>query len=189
MKIFKKNQNVIIMCVIELVVGILLLIDPVKFTAGILIVIGIALMVVGSINVIRYFRSSPEEAMVGQHMAHGLISLLAGAFCTFNPGWFILAFPVITILFGVAVLLAGLSKVQLAIDMLRLRYNKWWWGAVSAAISIICAIVILCNPFSSTAALWCFTGISLIAEAVFDLITLILKSRKDQDQDNEIDVN
>lgn len=189
MKTLKKNQTVIIMCVIELVVGILLLIDPVKFTAGILIVIGIALMAAGLINVIRYFRSSPEEAVVGQHMAHGLIALLAGAFCTFNPGWFIFAFPVITILYGVAVLLVGLTKVQLAVDMLRLKHNKWWWGAVSAAVSIICAIIIISNPFSTTAALWWFAGISLIAEAVFDLITLILKCRKDKDQDNEIDVN
>ncbi len=59
MKAFKKNQNVIIMCVIEPVVGILLLIDPVKFTTGILIVVGIARMAAGLINVIRYFKSSP----------------------------------------------------------------------------------------------------------------------------------
>ncbi len=188
MKTLKKNQNVIIMCVIELVVGILLLIDPVKFTTGILIVVGIALMVAGLINVIRYFRSSPEEAMVGQHMARGLISLLAGAFCAFNPGWFILTFPVITILYGVAVLLVGLGKVQLAIDMLRLKNNKWWLGAVSAAISIICAIVIISNPFSWTVALWWFTGISLIAEAIFDLIMLIFKCKKNKNQNNEIDV-
>ncbi len=188
MKTLKKNQNVIIMCVIELVVGILLLIDPVKFTTGILIVVGIALMVVGLIKVIRYFRSSPEEAVSGQHMTFGLISLLAGAFCAFNPGWFILTFPVITIFYGVAVLLVGLGKVQMAIDMLRFKNNKWWLGAISAAISIICAIIVISNPFSSTVALWWFTGISLIVEAVFDLITLIIKSKKAKDQNNEIDV-
>lgn len=188
MKTLKKNQNVIIMCAIELVVGILLLIDPVKFTTGIFIVVGIALMIAGLINVIRYFRSSPEEAVTGQRMTFGLISILAGAFCAFNHGWFILTFPVITILYGVAVLLAGLGKVQLAIDMLRFKNNKWWLGALNAVISIICAIVIISNPFSSTVALWLFTGISLIAEAIFDLITLILKCKKNKSQNNEIDV-
>ncbi len=108
----------------------------------------------------------------------GLVALLAGAFCAFNPGWFIITFPVIAILYGVAVLIGGLSKVQLTVDMLRMKNSKWWWGAISAAISIVCALVIINSPFSSTVALWWFTGISLIVEAVFDLVTLIM-GRKD----------
>ncbi len=178
MKALKQNGNAILLCIIEVVVGILLLVDPVRFTAGIIIVAGIALMISGLLNVIRYFRSSPEEAAVSQLLVQGLFALLAGAFCAFNPGWFIITFPVIAILYGVAVLIGGLSKVQLTVDMLRVKNSKWWWGAISAAISIVCALVIINSPFSSTVALWWFTGISLIVEAVFDLVTLIM-GRKD----------
>jgi len=177
MKTLKQNGNAIILCIIEVVVGILLLINPVGFTAGIIIAAGVALMVDGLLNVIRYFKSSPAEAAAGQLLMRGLITLLAGAFCTFNPGWFIATFPMIAILYGVAVLVGGLSKVQITMDLLRAKNSKWWWGAISAAISIICAIIMIKNPFSSTVALWWFTGISLIVEAVFDLVTLIM-SRK-----------
>ncbi len=179
MKALKQNGNAIILCIIEVVVGILLLVDPVRFTAGIIIVAGGALMISGLLNVIRYFTSSPEEAAVGQLLMQGLIALLAGAFCAFNPGWFILTFPVIAILYGVAVLVGGLSKIQITVDMLRAKNSKWWWGAISAVISIVCALVIINNPFSSTVALWWFTGISLIVEAVFDLVTLIMSRRND----------
>ncbi len=174
MKALKQSGNAFIMCIIEAVVGILLLVNPVGFTAGIIIAAGIALMVDGLLNVIRYFRSSPEEAAVGQLLTRGLVALLAGAFCAFNPEWFILTFPVIAILYGVAVLAGGLGKVQIAMDMLRMKNSKWWWGGLSAAISIICALVMISNPFSSTLALWWFIGISLIAEAVIDVITLIV---------------
>ena len=177
MKTLKQNGNAIILCIIEVVVGILLLINPVGFTAGIIIAAGVALMVDGLLNVIRYFKSAPAEAAAGQLLMRGLITLLAGAFCTFNPGWFIATFPMIAILYGVAVLVGGLSKVQITMDMLRAKNPKWWWGAISAAISIICAFIMIKNPFSSTVALWWFTGISLIVEAVFDLVTLIM-SRK-----------
>ncbi len=177
MKALRQNGNAIIMCVIEVVAGILLLVNPVGLTASIIMVAGIALMVDGLLNVIRYFKSNPEEAAVSQLLVRGLISLLAGAFCTFNPQWFIITFPVIAILYGVAVLIGGLGKVQMAMDMLRLKNVKWWWGAVSAAISIICALIIINNPFSSTVALWWFTGISLIAEAVFDAVTLFMSRR------------
>ncbi len=179
MKTLKQNGNAIIMCIIEVVVGILLLVNPVGFTAGIIIAAGIALMIDGLLNVIRYFRSSPMEAAAGQLLMRGLIALLAGAFCAFNPEWFIVTFPMIAILYGVAVLIGGLSKVQITMDMLRAKNSKWWWGAISAAISIICAFVMINNPFSSTVALWWFTGISLIVEAVFDMITLIMGRKND----------
>jgi len=178
MKAIKQNGNAIIICIIEALIGILLLINPVSFTAGIIIAAGIAFMIDGLLNLIQYFGSKPEEAAVGQLLMRGLVSLLAGAFCTFYPQWFIATFPVITILYGIAVLIGGLNKVQVAIDMLRLKNSKWWWGAISAVITIICALVIIRNPFSSAVALWWFTGISLIAEAIFDVITLIMSRKK-----------
>jgi len=179
MKALKQNGNTIIMCIVEVVAGVLLLIKPVGFTVGIIIATGIAFMVDGLLNVIRYFRSKPEEAAVSQLLMRGLIFMLAGAFCTFNPQWFMITFPMIAILYGIVVLIGGLGKVQMAMDMLRLKNAKWWWGAISAVVSIICALVIINNPFSSTVALWWFTGISLIAEAVFDVITLIMKIKND----------
>ncbi len=179
MKTLKHSGNAILMCIIEVVIGILLLINPIGFTAGIIIAAGIALMVSGLLNVIRYFRSSPMEAAAGQLLMQGLIALLAGAFCTFNPEWFIITFPMIAILYGIAVLIGGLGKVQLTMDMLRAKNSKWWWGAISAVISIICAFVMINNPFSSTVALWWFTGISLIVEAIFDMITLIMRGKND----------
>ncbi len=102
MKALRQNGNAIIMCIIEAVGGILLLVNPVGLTASIIIVAGIALMVDGLFNVIRYFKSNPEEAAVGQLLMRGLVALLAGAFCAFNPEWFIITFPVIAILYGVA---------------------------------------------------------------------------------------
>jgi len=177
MKAIKQNGNAVILCIVEVVVGILLLVNPVSFTTGIIIAVGIALMISGLLNVIRYFRSSPEEAAVEQLLMQGLIALLAGSFCVFNPGWFVLTFPVITILYGIAVLIGGLSKIQITVDMIRMKNAKWWWGAISATISIACALVIINNPFSTTVALWWFTGISLIIEAVFDVVTLIMSSK------------
>lgn len=69
---------------------------------------------------------------------------------------------------------------QEAIYMLRMKKKKWFLAAISAVLSIICAVVILRNPFSSSAVLWMFTGISLIVEAVFDVVSLIMNTRKEK---------
>lgn len=84
MKTFKQNGNTIVMLLIEVVVGVLLLIDPLNFTSGIIMIAGIALMLCGLVSVIRYFRCDPREAAVGQLLAKGITFLLVGAFCIFD---------------------------------------------------------------------------------------------------------
>lgn len=184
METVKEKANGTVLCLFELVVGVLLLINPVGFTAGIIKVAGIVLMILGLIETVKYFRMSAEEAFLGQTLVKGLVSVLAGAFCTFRTGWFIITFPVLTIIYGVMILLAGLGKVQLTVDMVRRKNKNWVWAVVNAVISIVCAIVILNNPFTSTTVLWVFTGVSLIVEGVFDIITFFVKG-KPQEGSNE----
>lgn len=139
---------------------------------------GIVILIIGIINIINYFKTPVSQSVLSQSLTKGLIALLVGMFCIFQADWFIATFPVLTIIYGVIVLIAGLGKVQVAADMIRMKHKKWFLPAISAAISIVCAVVILENPFSTTIVLWMFTGISLIVEAVFDTITLIVNRKK-----------
>ncbi|MCD8219329.1 MAG: DUF308 domain-containing protein [Ruminococcus sp.] len=48
----------------------------------------------------------------------------------------------------------------------------------SAALSLISAVMILTNPFTTTAILWKFIAISLVVSAIFDIVTLFVGKRK-----------
>lgn len=174
MKNFENKATGIIFCLFEIVIGILLLISPVGFTTGIICALGIVLMVSGLISIIKYIKTDAKEAEKSQYLTKGLLALLAGGFCAFKSHWFIVTFPALSILYGVGVLSAGLAKVQFTFDMIRQKNKKWFFALIGAAISIVCAVIILNNPFTTTAVLWIFTGISLIVEAVFDAVTLIV---------------
>lgn len=177
MSFFKTNFNGILICLFEIIVGVLLLVNPIGFTKGIIISAGIILMFLGATSIIRYFCMEPLDAAKSQSLMKGLVLCLAGAFCTFKSIWFIVTFPVITLIYGVIILVAGLEKIQWMIDSIRLKKGKWYWAGISAAISMICAIVIIISPFESTAVLWMFTGVSLIVEAVFDVIGLFFENK------------
>lgn len=174
MKTLKESVSGIVVCLFELIAGILLLINPIGFTSGIIVVAGIVMLVMGLISIVKYFRASAKEGAVSQSLVKGLVTVVAGGFCAFKSHWFIATFPVLTIIYGVVILFTGLGKVQLTVDMLRQKNKKWFLAAINAVISIVCAIVVLNSPFTSTAVLWIFTGVSLIVEAVFDVITMIL---------------
>lgn len=173
MKTLKAHFSGIVLCLFELIVGILLLIEPVSFTSSIIMIAGIALIILGIVEIVKYFRADAKEASLGQTLVKGLIAILAGGFCAFKTEWFIATFPVLTIIYGVVILVTGIGKIQLAVDMARQKNKKWFLAAINAVVSIICAIVILRSPFTSTVVLWVFTGASLIAEGVLDVITLI----------------
>lgn len=179
MKFLKSNFSGIVMCLIEALVGILLLMNPVGFTAGIIIGAGVVLLIMGLASVIQYFRMEPEEAMKSQMLLKGLVFLIVGGFCVLKSGWFIITFPVLTLIYGVVILISGLAKIQWMVDIIRMKKQKWFLAGISALISIVCGVVVISSPFSSTAVLWMFTGASLIVEAIFDVVALILGNKTD----------
>ena len=178
MKALKEHLSPIVFAIFELVVGVLLMINPVNFTVGIITAAGVVLILYGIISIIKYFRLDAETAAAGQTLAQGLCMMLLGTFCTMKGQWFIATFPVLTMIYGATTLFVGVSKVQLTVDLIRRKNPKWFWGAISAVVSIVCAIIILDSPFTTTTVLWMFTGISLVVEAVFDFITVIMSGRE-----------
>lgn len=177
MRMIKQNLGAIIACVIEVSIGVLLLLNPVGFTSVIIIALGIVFLLAGIVSMIRYFRTDAEQACMEQHFVKGLLGVMLGLFCCLNSEWFILTFPVLTIIYGVANLISGLFKAQFAVDAMRLK-KRWGWAAFSAVVTILFAVTILLNPFTSSIVLWEFTAIALIIEAVCDLLSTIFGNRR-----------
>lgn len=170
-------MNHVVMALCELGIGILLLVDPIGFTVWIFLSLGIGLLVLGIMEIVTYFRTEAVSLFQRQDLAIGLAEIAAGLFCIFRYNWFIVTFPLLTILYGVLILLTGFIKIQWTVDMIRMKQKKWYLAAVSAVLSVIFAWVILDNPFTSTAVLWTFVAVSLIVEAVVDVVALIFRKR------------
>lgn len=169
-----RNTGNLLTCIFEILVGILLLIEPVRFTAGIIMVSGIVLVIIGAMSLFHYFRTDPEQAAQENGLAKGLIFLIFGLFCTFKSEWFIVTFPLLTVLYGILSLISGINKVQWAVDMFRSKQKYWFIEVIGAVLTIICAILILTNPFASTAFLWTFIGITMIVESVVDMAAFVM---------------
>ena len=166
-----------ILALCELVMGVVLLINPVGFTTAVITIFGILLLVAGIVSALRYFRMDPEVAAQGEMLTQGLLEVIAGLFCILRSDWFIVTFPLLTVLYGVITMVTGIAKIQWTVDLVRAKAAKWFWAAISAVVTLVCSAVILCNPFTSTAVLWTFIAVTLIVEAVFDVIVVIFAKR------------
>ncbi len=167
------NKGTILLIIGEVVLGILLFVNPMGFTGAVIRVAGAVMLALAVFNIIVYFRLDPVEAHLEQGLAKALCLLAGGLFCLFKAEWFLNVFPVFTVIYGVAVLLTGIVRVQWTVDMLRMRVDRWYVSAIGAALSLIFAGVILFNPFTATEVLWRFIAISLLVSAAADLAIVI----------------
>lgn len=154
--------------VCELVVGVLLFINPTGFTTSIITVFGALLTIMGVIQILKYFKKSPEDGAEDRSMTMGLLKILAGLFCALRSDWLISAFPVLTILYGVGSLVLGAFKMQTTVDLLRLK-KSWVGSAVSTAVTLLCGAILLLHPPGSAKARWILLAASLVVGAVLDI--------------------
>lgn len=180
METIKKHLTGILLCLFELIVGILVLVDAIGFTTVIIIAAGIGLIVLGLVCAVKYGRTESKKAAEGQYLLKGLLALTAGFFCAFQSQWF-LDHSAFAILLGLAVFTAGLVKIQSAWDMLRAKNLRWYYVLIGAAISIICAIVILKYDFAGDDTRAIFTGVTLIVECIVDAAMLIVSNTKKEE--------
>lgn len=171
---FHGKTGSLLICIVEIVVGVLLLINPVGFTSGIIIGAGVLMVLGGILSVVRYFMLKPEIAAQKQLLFKGLTAIMGGAVCIARYDWFLSAFPLLTVIYAGAMLVLAAAKLQKMADLRRLNMPRWYLPGISAAMAALLAAIILINPFGAVAAVWTFVAVSLIAEAIVEIITIAM---------------
>lgn len=181
----KKSLPGIVLCLLELAFGVLLLINAEAFTSIIITVVGAALIIFGGVSVIKYFRTEPELASAGQYVFKGLIMIAGGAFCAIKAPSIVTGIELIAVVYGIAILLLGFTKIQSTLDMVRQKSKKWFFPLIGAVICLACGVIVILNPFEATGILWIFLGVALIVEALSDLVTLIVRAVEKKKESKE----
>lgn len=176
MKGIMKNSGGILTGIIEIVAGVLLLINPTTFISYIVLIAGAVLVIAGIIAGIKYFVSPTAEAVSSQGLFKALVSVSLGAFLMINNSLFVSveAESIISFIFGAAILLVGFVKVQNVFDKIRMG-QLFIVSLIGAILTITCAIIIITGVLALKL-LWIFAGVTLIIEAVIDLTDIIAVS-------------
>ena len=147
------------------VCGLLLLLLPSEALAIANYAIAALLLMMGVVCIIGYFRGS---VIIGQF---GFL-LAVVMFC--YPTLLASLLPVI---WGVSLLIGGFGKIQFAADLRRFGDRRWWTLLLGALLSFALGILCLANPIYIAQTIFVFIGICLLAEAVLDLVTLLMVRR------------
>ena len=181
MNIIRKNWALLLTAIFSIVVGVLLLVNPVFYAIAMIKVAGVLFVVLGIIDIVKYFRTDPQEAAKGSAFYSGSIMIAAGVFCLFESGWFVGVFPVLAVLYGLFQILIGFRKLQRMVDALRVKQELWYLKAISSGITLLFGFLIIFNPGMTMMSVWVFTGITLIIEGILDGTLIFMQVQKQKE--------
>lgn len=173
----KENWSTLLTILFLIVVGVLLLINPMLYAIAILKIAGALLIVLGIYDIVKYFKASPEVAAKGSAFFSGVLMITVGIIFLVRGDTLMDTFPILAVVYGAFQILLGYVKLQKAVDALRLKMPLWWLKAICAGISLLFGFIIVFNPDMTWISIWVFTGITMIIEGVLDTISLIARGK------------
>ena len=168
----KLRQQTIITTVLMMILGLLMLIVPVEYDGTLVTILGYIIILLGAVMIWDFIAT--EKKMIDYIMfTFALLLILLGIFIL-TSGDNIL--KVLSVLFGILLMIDGLHSGLHAWMYARRSGKKWWWILLILSIMLFGAgIVILNNPWWHTehSFVTVIGGVILFA-AVVGVVRLIL---------------
>lgn len=185
MEKFKRIMPAILMILFELAVGVLLLINPEKFTITVFIAFGCVLILSALIMLIRYLKerkSAADDPAGATHASRltlfcAIVTFVFGAVFAFGSSMLYGFTGLLLVFYGTVMVIKGLFKISDYFTLKREGYGVSALRAVIGVLSVILGGLIIFNPFGALEAVFMIAAIYLITEAVLDIVALILSVR------------
>ena len=129
---FNRNSSYWTAILFYLICGLLLLLMPNLALSIANVALAILLCAVGVRSIVSYLRGSILDGVMGLQLAAGLVALCFALLLLFNPLFLAELLPFV---WGVALLVGGFGKVQMAADLKRIGDRFWWYALIAALLS------------------------------------------------------
>lgn len=152
----------------NIIVGLLLIINPEFSTRCIFYIIGISALIWGANGIYRHFR----VIRYGYRSKFDLIQAISGIIICFI---FIFGYTLLTavlpVLIGFIIIMLSISKIKLALYQKRSGARKWHLGLVLNTVSSLLGIALFFNPFVTMLSVLRLAGIILLINGISRLFT------------------
>lgn len=169
-KVMSRENTIIFAALAFFICGLLLTIKPELILAVTTIALAIFLMLCGAKRIIEYFKRDMKRNTEDFDLALGLSAACFGVLLLLKPD---ILQSVISVFLGMAMLVGGFAKIQMAIDLYRLEDKQWWVMLIGVAVSVTLGILSIVIPRLTAENSTRYAGISLLAEAAVDAVALI----------------
>ena len=160
----------IVMSVMFCIAGALFIALPDISITMIGISMGIAMIVFGIVKLVGYFSRDLFRLAFQFDLELGILLLVLGLIVLIRPDD-LMTFMCIAL--GISILTDGLFKVQIALDSKRFGIKSWWVILALAVVAGTIGVFLIFRSAKSTQFLTVLLGVSILAEGILNLYTVI----------------
>lgn len=177
----------IILSTLLCVLGIVLITDP-GFSISLLCWIGgILLILFGCVKIVGYVSKDLYRLAFQFDLAFGILLIALGTILILRTDAMV---HIICILLGICILADALLKIQISIDAKAFGITQWWMILAVAVVTGVIGFLLVFRPFESIQIVMILLGMSLLAEGILNMVTVltavkILRSQTPTQLDNE----
>ncbi len=170
--------------IILLVVGLLLLFKSDDTIIALSYIIAGVLFVLGIIAVINFFRESSINPFNDLNIVYGIVTIILGILIISNPMAIATIIPFVV---GLVILISSSIKLAYSIELKDNEDEVWKPTLIMAAISALCGILILFNPFKTSVIVFKIIGIFIIVYSILDIVSIYQIKKSFKTIKNEIE--
>jgi len=150
--------------------GILLIVNPEISISAFGLFTGACLIIFGAVKIVGYFSKDLYRLAFQYDLAFGIMMIALGIMVILEPDNVI---ETICIALGIAFLMDGLLKIQIAIDAKKFGIHPWWLIFAMAIMAVVIGILLVFRTAESARTLMILLGTSLLADGILNLITVL----------------
>lgn len=167
-KKIKRTFNIsLVSSIIFVIIGLFLFIKPDTTISIISYIIGSILLLVGLINIYRYFSSDIRFNMFSFELAYGVLLAIAGLFLIIDTTIFA---KIINVIVGIWIIVNSITKFQYGFVLKKSSNSDWPYTMLVSLLTFIWGVVLLINPLESALTITQIIGVFIIVYAVLDII-------------------
>ena len=171
MNVFKRIKwAYVLLSVFLLVLGILLVANPDTSMITICRILGGCALAVGVVKIVLYFVRDIEGVAVRYDFAVGAFTVIVGALLLWRAPTMV---GILSVVIGLFILVDCVFKLQVAIDSRRMGASSWWVTLLFTCVCMVMGFLLVFDTFSGQQVLATVMGISLIADGLQNLCTVI----------------
>lgn len=162
--------DVIITSILSILLGIAFIVIPQDSADALCLISGIVLISAGVIAIASFI--SYGYFFGGYFFVLGISLILSGIFCLINL-WMVKG--VLTVIFGIFIIINGSSSIADSIDCARAKVSGWPLMFLMGILTIILGSVVMFGTFDT---IMMFAGFSLIFNGIWNIVLTCLFSAK-----------
>ena len=160
------KSGMMLLSIAYIVIGMMLLIMPQTSLLWICYAFGVVVLITGIVCLIQYARIRGTGLTAPFMLVGGVITAGLGIFTLAKPQVVASFLPVV---FGIFIVVDGLSRIGSAIDLAKRKGQKWWVLLLLSIVSVALGILLVLHPFGAAVSVVMVCGILLIVEGAMNL--------------------